>query len=161
MDDEQLIRDLVRSWMDATKAGNTPAVLDLMTEDVVFLRPGHPPMRKAEFAAGAEAQQAGQAPRFDGASEIQEIEVLGEWAYMWTKLTVVATPPDGSAPMKPYANDFEEGGRAVEDRAGREHAGARLGSGLETSLLPLLKRLDLREFFSQRVLRLARVVVDL
>ena len=115
MDDEQLIRDLVRSWMDATKAGNTPAVLDLMTDDVVFLRPGHPPMRKAEFAAGAKAQQAGQAPRFDGTSEVQEIKVLGEWAFMWTRLTVVATPPDGSAPVKRAGHTLtilrKEGGR--------------------------------------------------
>jgi uncharacterized protein (TIGR02246 family) len=72
MTDEQQIRDLVAKWMAETRAGNTPAVLDLMTEDVVFLRPGHPPMRKAEFAQGAKAQQAGKAPTFDGTSEIQE-----------------------------------------------------------------------------------------
>jgi signal transduction histidine kinase len=50
MSDEQEIRDLVSRWMAETRAGNTPAVLELMTDDVVFLRPGHPPMRKAEFA---------------------------------------------------------------------------------------------------------------
>ena len=100
MTDEQQIRELVARWMAETRVGNTPAVLDLMTEDVVFLRPGHPPMRKAEFAAGAKAQQGGQAPLFDGTSEIQEIQVLGEWAFMWTRLTVVATPADGGAPMK-------------------------------------------------------------
>ena len=100
MNDEQQIRDLVATWMSLTRAGNTPAVLDLMTDDVVFLRPGHPPMRKAEFAAGAKAQQAGKAPTFDGTSEIQELQVMGEWAFMWTKLAVTATPPDGSPPLK-------------------------------------------------------------
>jgi ketosteroid isomerase-like protein len=37
-------------------------------------------------------------PQIDGTSEIQEIKVLGDWAYMWTKLKVVVTPP-GGAPM--------------------------------------------------------------
>jgi uncharacterized protein (TIGR02246 family) len=98
--DEQAIRELVSTWMSETRAGNTPAVLELMTDDVVFLRPGHPPMRKAEFAQGAQAQKAGTAPTFDGTSDIQEIQVMGDWAFMWTKLTVVATSPEGGAPMK-------------------------------------------------------------
>ena len=37
--DEQEIRDLVSTWMSATKAGDTDAVLSLMTDDVVFLAP--------------------------------------------------------------------------------------------------------------------------
>jgi uncharacterized protein (TIGR02246 family) len=98
--DEQQIRDLVAKWMAETRAGNTPAVLELMTDDVVFLTPGHPPMHKAEFAQGAKAQQSGKAPKFDGTSEIQEVRVLGDWAFMWTRLTVVATPHDGGAPLR-------------------------------------------------------------
>ena len=115
MTDEEQIRDLVAKWMAETRAGNTPAVLELMTDDVVFLRPGQPPMRKAEFAQGAKAQQAGKAPTFDGASEIQEVQVLGEWAFMWTKLDVTATPPGGGAPMKRSGHTLtilrKEGGR--------------------------------------------------
>ena len=113
--DEQQIRDLVAKWMAETRAGNTPAVLELMTDDVVFLRPGHAPMRKAEFAEGAIAQQAGKAPTFEGTSEIQEVRVLGEWAFMWTRLTVVAKPPDGNAPTKRAGHTLtilhKEGGR--------------------------------------------------
>ncbi len=93
MTDEEAIRKLVTTWMDATRAGDGAAVLDLMTDDVVFLVPGHPPMRKADFAA-AQKGQAGM--QFDGTSEIQEIKVLGDWAFMWTRLRVVATPPGGS-----------------------------------------------------------------
>jgi uncharacterized protein (TIGR02246 family) len=115
MNDEQQIRDLVAKWMAETRAGNTPAVLELMTDDVVFLRPGAPPMRKAEFAQGARAQQSGTAPTFDGTSEVQEIQVMGEWAFMWTKLAVVATPPDGGTPMKRSGHTLtilrKEGGR--------------------------------------------------
>jgi uncharacterized protein (TIGR02246 family) len=86
--------------MAASKAGDVETVLSLMADDVVFLVPGKPPMRKADFAAAARAQASGDAPQFDGTSEIQEIKVLGDWAFLWTKLTVVATPPGGAPPTK-------------------------------------------------------------
>ena len=35
--DEQRIRELVATWMSATKQGDLATVLDLMTDDVVFL----------------------------------------------------------------------------------------------------------------------------
>jgi len=95
MDDESQIRKLVSTWMEATKTHDVEAILRLMTEDVVFLVPGMPVMRKADFAAAARAQAAGNAPQFDGKSEIQEIQVSRDWAFMWSKLTVVSTPPDG------------------------------------------------------------------
>lgn len=94
--DEQEIRQLVSTWMTANKAGDVETVLSLMTDDVVFLIAGQPPMRKADFAAAARAQTGADAPRFDGISEIQEIKILGDWAFMWQKLTVVVTPPGGA-----------------------------------------------------------------
>src|SRR5262245_32337103 len=97
--DEQEIRQLVSTWMAASKAGDVETVLSLMAEDVVFLVPGQPVMRKADFAAAAQAQASPAAPQFDGTSEIQEIKLLGDWAFMWTKLTVVITPPGGGKPM--------------------------------------------------------------
>ena len=42
--DEQAIRQLVATWMAATKAGDMETVLSLMADDVVFLLPGRPPM---------------------------------------------------------------------------------------------------------------------
>lgn len=96
MHDENQIRALVASWISATEAGDVEAVLGLMTDDVVFLVPGKPPMGKAEYASAATAQAQGAAPKFAGKSEIQEIQVSGDWAFMWSKLTVVASPADGS-----------------------------------------------------------------
>ena len=95
--DEEQIRLLTNTWMTATKAGDVDTVLSLMTEDVIFLVPGRPPMRKTEFAAASRIQSGQAAPQIDGSSEIQEITVSGDWAFMWTKLTVVVTPPSGGA----------------------------------------------------------------
>ena len=98
--DEQQIRDLVQKWMAATKAGDTETVLNLMTDDVVFLIPGRPPMTKAEFAAISAAQQPKTgSPQIDGTSEIQEIKVLGDWAFLWSKLRVEVRPPGAAESM--------------------------------------------------------------
>ena len=53
----------------------------------------------AGFAAAARAQAGKDAPTVNGTSEIQEITVLGEWAFMWTQLTVVVTPTGGGPSM--------------------------------------------------------------
>lgn len=98
--DEQEIRNLVSTWLEATRTGDLETVLSLMAEDVVFLVPGGPPMiGRDAFAAAARARPAGAMPKFDGESSIQELRVLGDWAYMWTKLRVVVTPPGGEKPF--------------------------------------------------------------
>jgi uncharacterized protein (TIGR02246 family) len=97
--DEQEIRQLVSTWMTATKAGDIDTVLSLMADDVVFLIPGQPVMGKADFAVATRAQSGKDGPKFDGTSEILEIKILGDWDFMWTKLTVVVTPPNGAPSM--------------------------------------------------------------
>jgi uncharacterized protein (TIGR02246 family) len=94
--DEQEIRHLVATWLAATKAGDTDTVLSLMADDVVFLVTGQPPMSKAAFAAATKMQSAQGPPQFEGVSEIQEVQVLGDWAWMWSKLNVTFTPPGGT-----------------------------------------------------------------
>jgi uncharacterized protein (TIGR02246 family) len=95
--DEQEIRQLVSTWMSATKCGDTEKVLSLMADDAVFLIAGQPPMSKSDFAVAARAQASGEALKIDASSDIQEIKILGDWAFMWQKLTVVMTPPNGVA----------------------------------------------------------------
>lgn len=100
--DEQEIRQLVATWAEATQKGDIQTVLSLMTEDVVFLVPGQPPMMgKAAFEAASNAQTnaKGARPQFEATNEIQEIKIFEDWAHMWTRLKVVVTPLDGSPPM--------------------------------------------------------------
>ena len=93
--DEQQIRDLVARWMAATKAGDAATVLSLMTDDVVFLVVGQPPFGKEKFAELQQGPAGAPRPQIDGRSEIQEIQVFGDWAFMRTRLNVEMTPPNG------------------------------------------------------------------
>jgi uncharacterized protein (TIGR02246 family) len=90
--DEAEIRALVARWMEATRAGDGAAVLEMMTEDVVFLVPGRAPFGKAEFAAMSQAQAG---IRLDGRSEPIELRLLGDHAYLISKLQLTATPAQG------------------------------------------------------------------
>jgi uncharacterized protein (TIGR02246 family) len=91
--DELAIRELVAAWMAATKAGDLAKVLSLMADDVVFLVPGRPPFGKADFAA---AWQGMQGVRIEGRNDIEEIQVLGDWAFTRNRLDLAVTPPGGT-----------------------------------------------------------------
>ncbi len=85
--DETEIRELIARWMQATKAGDHDAVLELMCDDVVFLTPGLPPFGKPEFAA-AQRQQQAMAMRIDSHGEVLEVHVAGDWAFAHARLRV-------------------------------------------------------------------------
>ena len=95
--DEREIRDLVATWFAASKAGDIDTVLSLMTNDVVFLVPGRAPMHKQEFEEISRVPPGTTPPQVDGRSEIQEIVVSGDMAFIWTKLSVVVTPSGGQS----------------------------------------------------------------
>ena len=91
--DETAIRALVAAWMTASKTGDTAKVLGMMTDDVVFLVPGQAPFGKAAFA---EASKAMDGALIDGSSEIEELKIAGDWAFMRGFVRVVVTPPGGN-----------------------------------------------------------------
>jgi uncharacterized protein (TIGR02246 family) len=97
--DEQQIRDLVATWLRATTAGDLQTVLGLMAEDVVFLLPDQPPMRGREaFAAASRAMQGKF--RIEGKSDIQEIQISGDLAYCWNRLSVSVSPVPSGTPVR-------------------------------------------------------------
>lgn len=94
MTDEQQIRDLIATWLRLSAEGDISKILPLMAEDVVFLIPRQPPMRGRDaFAASFAGWQGKFSLETD--CEIQEIQVSGNLAYSWTKLSVTMTPIDG------------------------------------------------------------------
>ncbi len=95
--DERAIRDLVIQWERATAGGELQVLLSLMSEDVVFLAPGQPPLRgRAAFADAF--RSAMQHVRIDASSEIQEIRMAGDMAYCWNHFSVTTTPLNGEVP---------------------------------------------------------------
>src|SRR5262245_44751572 len=97
--DELKIRDLIATWMRATERGDLPQVLRLMADDVVFLTPGNEPMCGRDAFATASRALA-PSVRIEGRSEVQEVRVTGDWAYCWTRLSIVATPREGGEPRR-------------------------------------------------------------
>jgi uncharacterized protein (TIGR02246 family) len=76
--------------MDATEHGDIQSVLRLMTDDALFLVPGKPPMTKAGFEAASKSQASAKV-KIHAKSEVQEVQVEGTMAYMWSNLTVTMT----------------------------------------------------------------------
>ena len=95
-DDERAIRKLVDRWMAATRAGDFDTVLSLMAEDVVFMVPGREPFGREAFAAASAAMKD---VRIDGHSHIQELRVLGDWAYLRNYIEV-SVAREGAPAMK-------------------------------------------------------------
>ena len=93
-DDERSIRELVATWLAASKNGDLPAILDLMTNDVIFMVPGSKPFGKDAFAMAFEGMKQ---VRIEGRGDIQELQILGDWAYLRNYIEMTATPPNGDA----------------------------------------------------------------
>jgi uncharacterized protein (TIGR02246 family) len=91
-DDERAIREMVDTWMEASKAGDTQAVLRLMTDDVLFMVPGREPFGKDEFRSTSESMRH---VRMDGRAEIREIHVEDDWAWIRNHIDLTLTPEAG------------------------------------------------------------------
>jgi uncharacterized protein (TIGR02246 family) len=100
--DEDQIRALIESWGAASEAGNLDAQLAMMTDGVTFLTAGNPPMTRADFIAGFTRMM--QSFRMTCHSDIREITVSGDLAFVWNHLTVEITPLAGGVPMRRSGN---------------------------------------------------------
>ncbi|MGZ5202714.1 MAG: YybH family protein [Telluria sp.] len=102
--DELLIRGLIETWIKATREGRVDEVLDLMTEDVVFLVPGQAPMVGRQAFGDALRAVLGK-HAIESKNEIDEIAVSGDMAYCRSRLEVTVTRKHDNLPMlrKGYA----------------------------------------------------------
>ena len=94
--DEQAIREVVATWMAASRSGDLDAVLCLMSDDVVFMVPGREPFGKQAFAAQSRAM-AQSGARIESEAEIVELQVQGDWAWLRNRLSVSVTLPGQEA----------------------------------------------------------------
>ena len=98
-DDERAIRNLFAQWLRATVADDVTQILPLMADDVVFLRPGHPPMRGKDAFAASFSEAIGKA-RIESDWKAEEIRVTGDLAFCWSNLSITVTPRAGGPPMR-------------------------------------------------------------
>jgi uncharacterized protein (TIGR02246 family) len=93
---ERQIRELIGSWIAASNARDLPALMGMMTDDIVFMTPGRAPFGKAEFAADVGGMKS---VAIAARVEVQEIEVSGSRAYVRNHIRVELTSP-GQAPKR-------------------------------------------------------------
>src|SRR5438105_1182750 len=95
-EDERAVRELVEKWMDASRRGDLDTVLNLMTDDIIFMTPGREPFGKEEFRAASEAMSGVE---MDGRAQIQELRVLDGWAWIRNHIELTVTPPADGEPV--------------------------------------------------------------
>ncbi len=93
MNDEVAIRDLVRTWLEASSVGDLDRVLALMSDDVLFHTATREPFGKQEFAAASQAA-AGKV-RIEGSADVKEVQVSGDLAYCRVHLSIKLGTPQG------------------------------------------------------------------
>ena len=78
-DDERAIRQVVETWIGASRSGDFATVLTLMTDDVVFMVPGQEPFEQGGIRCGF--AKHGQYA-IGGHQRILGLHVLGKWAFV-------------------------------------------------------------------------------
>jgi uncharacterized protein (TIGR02246 family) len=92
--DEEAIRGLVDKWLSASEKGDLPTILDLMADDVIFMVPDKEPFGKEQFSRNYEDTKGGT---MKTESDIQEIKIIGDWAWMRNFLRVTFTDANGKS----------------------------------------------------------------
>ena len=95
-EDERAIRGVVEQWLAASRAGDLNTLLSLMADDVIFMVPDSKPFGKERFAAAAATMKD---VKVEAAGSIEELQILGDWAYLRNYLEISITPPH-SAPAR-------------------------------------------------------------
>ena len=92
--DEQAIRELVERWLIASEKGDLPTMLNLLADDVIFMVPNKEPFDKEVFAQNYQQMKG---TKMKTESNIQEMKVIGDWAWMRNFLSVTFTNTKGES----------------------------------------------------------------
>lgn len=81
--DESLIRELSVAWVEATNGEELEGLLELLSDDVIIFSPGAEPIR------GLDAVKEIYGPYYEAydldiSSTMQEVEISGNLAYVWS-----------------------------------------------------------------------------
>src|ERR1041385_4642134 len=90
--EERAIRELVKTWLAASEKGDLTTMLNLLADDVIFMVPGKEPFGRETFAQNFKQLKD---TKIKTSSNIQEIKILGDWAWMRNFLRVTFTSSSG------------------------------------------------------------------
>src|SRR5262245_5950314 len=92
--DEAAIRKMFQDWEDAVRHKDITFLLNFITEDAVFMPPGQPLIR-GKSQVEALYKMSFEKFTMDQNFQIEEIQICGDWAYVWGIDSAVLTPLDG------------------------------------------------------------------
>src|SRR4029453_7520865 len=90
--DRAAIERFTAEWNEAMKAKDAVRLMSMVTEDVLFLPPGFPPIRGRQ---AVEAMYRAFFPQFSSIEQeavSEEIEMMGDWAFAWGRESIVLGP---------------------------------------------------------------------
>lgn len=96
--DEQAVRAVHETWIEAVNRGDLAHLLTLVTDDLVLLNPDGPPLGREGFAA--KFSGACQELKFYCTSELDEVIVNGDLACTRCHDALTVTPRAGGATMR-------------------------------------------------------------
>lgn len=102
-EDEKAIRELMNEWQDAAMNGDVIRLQRLLSDDVVFLTPGQPPVCGRDVFLDA-FREGLQHYRIESRGEIKDICITADLAYCWTYLSVTAIPHQRGLPVRRSGN---------------------------------------------------------
>jgi len=91
----EAIRQLTTEWTAATAFQDIPKLLSLLTDDVIFLPRGAPPIRGKRAVEAMYTMFFGQFSKVHQTAVIDEIQISGDWAFSWGTDTMTLVPAAG------------------------------------------------------------------
>jgi len=98
-DDKGAVERFTAEWNAAVRAKNVSKLMSMVTEDVVFLPPGFPPIRGKQAVEAMYQRFFPQFASIEQQAVSEEVEVMGEWAFAWGIESTVLVPLGGAQPI--------------------------------------------------------------
>lgn len=131
--DEKAIRELVDRWWEASRRNDVDTVLPMIADDALFTVAGAEPFGKKQFEAQARRMQD---VRMDGNTEILEVEVMGDRAWMRGRITVRMNGMERKGYVLSIFRKGSHGHWMLHREANLLTAGGRKGDTAQAGLLP-------------------------
>lgn len=94
-EDRKAIRAVVTAWAKATSEGDLVTIMNLMTDDVVFLTAGNPPMQREAFRTGFENMIRSVKVKAKPDVKALDITLEGDIALTWGAMEIEIKPLAG------------------------------------------------------------------